>query len=250
MITWSFGGGVQSAAIAVLILKHKLPIPDISVIADTGREMQSTWDYMNEVIQPALSKIDITIQVISHDVSKTDLYSKSGKYVLLPAYTHSRKTGLPSKMPTWCSGDWKRDVVRRYIKSIGVTETDMWLGISTDEIERMKDTGLMWLTHVYPLIELVPMNREQCIKIVEDYGWPTPPKSRCWMCPNQSHSMWKEMRSDSPDEFNKAVQLEQEIQLFDSSVYLHKSLLPLSNAVQLDSLDEVFDGCDSGYCFT
>lgn len=33
---WSFGGGVQSAAIAVMVVKGVLPRPDLIVIADTG----------------------------------------------------------------------------------------------------------------------------------------------------------------------------------------------------------------------
>lgn len=37
---WSSGGGTQSSAIAVLILKRLLPRPDRAVIADTGRETQ------------------------------------------------------------------------------------------------------------------------------------------------------------------------------------------------------------------
>ena len=51
---WSFGGGVQSAAIAALIVKGDLPCPDIAVIADTAFEKASTWAYLDDVIAPAL----------------------------------------------------------------------------------------------------------------------------------------------------------------------------------------------------
>jgi hypothetical protein len=56
---WSYGGGTQTAAIAVLILQGKLPKPDIAVMADTGREIQSTWDYLYTVVQPALDSIGV-----------------------------------------------------------------------------------------------------------------------------------------------------------------------------------------------
>ena len=46
---WSYGGGTQTAAIAVLILQGRLPKPDIAVMADTGREIASTWDYLRNL---------------------------------------------------------------------------------------------------------------------------------------------------------------------------------------------------------
>jgi hypothetical protein len=37
MITWSYGGGVQSVAIGVLIREGVLPKPDLAAIVDNGR---------------------------------------------------------------------------------------------------------------------------------------------------------------------------------------------------------------------
>jgi 3'-phosphoadenosine 5'-phosphosulfate sulfotransferase (PAPS reductase)/FAD synthetase len=51
---WSSGGGVQSCAIAALIVRGVLQKPAYAVIIDTEREMSSTWEYMREVISPAL----------------------------------------------------------------------------------------------------------------------------------------------------------------------------------------------------
>lgn len=45
---WSCGGGVQSVAIGALIVGGKLPMPDVAVIADTGRETGRTWAYRPE----------------------------------------------------------------------------------------------------------------------------------------------------------------------------------------------------------
>ena len=60
---WSYGGGTQSAAIAALIVSGKLPVPDVAVIADTGREVSSTWDYLRDVVQPALP---FQVHIIPH----------------------------------------------------------------------------------------------------------------------------------------------------------------------------------------
>ena len=40
---WSSGGGTQSSAIGVLILKELLQRPDVALIVDTGRENPETW---------------------------------------------------------------------------------------------------------------------------------------------------------------------------------------------------------------
>lgn len=54
---WKYGGGTQSVAIAALILQGKLPRPEIAIIADTGKERSSTWQYMDEIVAPKLATI-------------------------------------------------------------------------------------------------------------------------------------------------------------------------------------------------
>jgi hypothetical protein len=244
---WSYGGGTQSVAIAVLILQGRLPKPDAVLIADTGRELSTTWDYMAEVTGPALERIGLPIQIVGTEYSRYDLM-KSGRN-LLPAFT-TQGDGI-GKLPTYCSNEWKQRPVRRWLRTHGHHDCDVWLGISTDEIERMKPSGLQWYRHVYPLIELVPTSRAGCVALVEGYGWPTPPKSRCWMCPNQSPGAWQQMKRNQPDEFRQAIGLEKDIQRTDPHLWLHSAAIPLADAVELsEAQHSLFDGCDSGYCMT
>ena len=56
---WNNGGGTQSAAIAALLVTGILPKPDLAVIADTGRERSSTWDYLNAYVSPALASVGV-----------------------------------------------------------------------------------------------------------------------------------------------------------------------------------------------
>lgn len=245
-IIWSYGGGTQTAAIAVLILQGKLPRPDVTVIADTGRELASTWDYLDEVVQPSLAAIGVTVQRVGHEWSRYDLMKSNRN--LLPAFT--TQGGKTGKLPTYCSNEWKQRPIRRWLRANGHNDCDVWLGISTDEIERMKPSGLKWYRHAYPLIEMIPANRAACVGLVESYGWPSPPKSRCWMCPNQSPAAWRQMQSDQPGEFAKAVQLDAEIRLVDPHIYLHSTGLPLEQGVEQSAMQSnLFDGCDGGYCF-
>lgn len=244
MIVWSYGGGTQTAAIAVLILQGKLPKPNIAVMADTGREIESTWTYLRTVVQPALDLIGLTVEIAQHDLATVDLWTDDS--ILIPAFTSLADGG---KLPTYCSNEWKRRVVMRWLKAQGVERAEMWLGISRDEAHRMKDSDAKWLTHRYPLIELM-MSREDCVRITREMGWPDAPKSTCKICPHLSNSTWLEMQTDDPEDFYEAVRIEREIQKRDPNIFLHRSAKPLDEIDFRFGLAEVFDGCDSGMCWT
>ena len=249
MIVWSYGGGTQSAAIAVMILTGELPRPDVVVMADTSREVYETWWYLEETVQPALDKIGIKVVIVGHDYAYWDLVKEKKGDVLIPAFT--RKYGSIGKMPTFCSNEWKRRPIQRWLREQGVQSCDLWLGISTDEMVRMKESDVKWMRHVYPLIEILPTSRIQCRAKILQYGWPEPPKSRCWMCPNMSPGSWKQLKHKYPDDFQKAVDLEYELHRTDEKIFLHPLAIPLPLAVeQSEQQSDMFDGCDSGFCWT
>lgn len=242
-IVWSYGGGTQTAAIAVLILQGRLPRPDLIVMADTAREVTATHEYLSNVVRPA--GLDVT--VIGQEWATQGLVDKHGM-PLPPVFTRING-GKLGQTRTYCSNEWKARVIDRWLRSQGVKKHDRWLGISTNEIERMKPDPSKWCHLVYPLIELVPMNRAACVALVEGYGWPTPPKSRCWMCPMQSSQEWRHLKIDEPENFERALALEGELRARDPDVYLHRLGLPLAEAVeQTEQQPGLFDGCDSGYC--
>lgn len=224
---WSCGGGTQSAAIAALIVQGRLEKPDVAVIVDTEREKQSTWDYYNKTLVPQLSKVGVDlVRVMKSQFATVDMVSTNGK-ILLPGYTII--DGKQVKQPGWCSNEWKKRVVQRYIRSLGIKNCYNWLGISTDEMKRVRQsTELNWQNR-YPLVFDVPMNRTQCIELVRKIGWPTPPRSSCWMCPN----MGEEEIFDLPmEEIDKRIELEKELRVIDPDFRLEKS-----------------DGCSEGMCF-
>jgi len=250
MIVWSYGGGTQLAAIAVLVLSGKLPRPDIIVMADTGREVSATWDYLNAIVNPALSEIGLQVEIVPHSYASVDLFAKNGD-ILLPLYTR-QNGGRLGKLPTFCSNEWKQYPIRRWLRERGIEKCDVWLGMSMDEVERMRPSGVKWYCHVYPLIEIVPLHRHQCYALVADFGWPKPPKSRCWMCPNMTVADWRHLAQSSPSELEQAASLEEELHKRDSDVYLHKYGIPLRQAVKTNLAQQEFDfdGCDGGgYCF-
>jgi hypothetical protein len=230
-----------------LIVRGDLPAPDVTVIADTSRENSNTWAYLHDVVQPALKTVGVTVEVAPHSLATVDLWTGASKSTIaMPMFTN--RNGSVGMLPKYCSQEWKTRVVHRWLRARGIRAGDMWIGFSVDEIQRCR-TPQPPYPHRYPLIER-RMSRADCVALVERMGWPTPPRSSCWMCPYKADHEWRGLSSG---DFAKAVALEAEIQQQDPNVYLHRSCRPLAEALQGGGQTDAVDGadeCSSGMCFT
>lgn len=246
---WNCGGGTQSAAIAALIVTGELPKPDLAVIVDTERERSSTWRYVDEYLIPSLRDVGVTLhRVPKSRYCSVDVWSgKDGNSLLIPAFTD--RDGETGKLPAFCSSEWKVRVVQRWaIQEHGVTAATNWLGFSTDEANRAKNVNNGKWHRRYPLLGL-GHSRSACYGIVRRAGWPDPPRSSCWMCPNHSDAEWNEIKRDDPADFSLAVAFEADIQKRDADAWLHNSCEPLET-VDLTKQSTLFGTCESGQCFT
>lgn len=261
-IIWNYGGGVQSVAIGVLIAQGKLPMPERAVIADTGREAQSTWDYMRNAMQPLLDFVGLTVEIASHSLARVDMYPLKdgieGDLPLIPAYTENGALGL------FCSGEWKRAVVNRWLASPerGFGQKNpvvQWIGYSRDEKARFKTkkSPVKWIRFQYPLVESLPLplNRAECKQVILNAGLPLPVSSSCWLCPYRTNESWRHLRDNYPQQFNQAVLFDEEMRERDKlkSLYLHRDRVPLSD-VNLEEKEKPLnafyqESCLSGYCF-
>lgn len=77
------------------------------------------------------------------------------------------------------------------------------MGISWDEIERMKPARERWSTAAYPLIDR-RMTRADCLAWCAERGV-YPPRSACVGCPMHSPAHWRAMRDTDPASFADAV---------------------------------------------
>lgn len=242
-VNWSYGLGTQSTAILVLIAQGRLPKPDRVVIADTGREAQYGWDYFHSYAEPLMHELGLLVEVAPHSLATRDLYGSKGD-LLIPAFT------AKGKLPTFCSVEWKRRVVRRWLRQQGVRRCITWLGISTDEVDRLKLSDVKWQTYHWPLCFDLPTSRKNCRTLVQQWGWPDPPRSSCYICPHRQDEEWKLL---SPAERVEANRIDEQIRARDKrhDMYLHHSGKPLA-VVQLQPKRDggLWDACDSGYCWT
>lgn len=236
----NFGGGRQTVAMCVLVEQGILPRPDYIVAADTGREVKTTWQYLEEHIQPRMAALGLEVIVAPHTLATVDLYGKNGD-LLVPTYT---PTG---KLPTYCSVEWKRRVVRRELRKRGVDGASMWIGYSWDERGRaVKQVDSYW-PEFYPLIDR-QITRANCEQIILAAGLPLPHKSRCFMCPHQDDDEWSEL---SPEEWQAAVATDEELRDADDrgGVFLHHSRKPLADVVLEPGKADPTRKCQLGMCF-
>jgi hypothetical protein len=243
----NYGGGFQTIAAAILIKRGVLPRPDRIVCADTGREARSTWDYLDAYTRPLLATVGLAVEVAPHSLATVDLYAHNGD-LLLPVFT---ETG---KFSAYCSGEWKKAVVQRYLRGQGVgpaTVVTNWIGYAWDERRRIRDNHGegCWLRR-FPLVEL-GLTKADCRVIIADEGLPTPVSSSCWMCPHRSNAEWRHVRDNLPEQWQEAIALDEAIREDDQrhAVYLHQSRIPLWRA-DLDAADrkEPNRQCSLGLC--
>lgn len=241
----NYGGGWQTTGLLVLIEQGKLPRPDRIVIANTGREKQSTWNYLETTARPRMRAIGLDIEIAPRSLAYVDIYSHQGT-LLLPVYT---ATG---KMSAFCSTEWKARVIDRYLRQSGAppaSERTHWIGFTYDERQRIKGEN----GRLYPLVDLM-LTKTDVRHIVRAAGWRDPTSSACWMCANLDNAEWREMRDNRPDEFAMACDFDDEIRendLFNggSGVWLHHSRVPLREA-NLDAEDRKGPArqCGLGLC--
>jgi hypothetical protein len=249
---FSSGGGTQSACIAAMICNGDLPKPGYSIIADTGYELSTTWEYHDQVVYPALKKSGVElIRVRAKDYATVELYGgKNGDSLLIPAFT--TESGEVGKLPAYCSNEWKQRVIQRWLREQGVKKAQIWLGYSIDERHRIRVKEGNWI-NAWPLIEK-RFNRQNSINYVKEIGWPEPPRSACWMCPNRNLREWADQKENNPEDFKKAVNFENAIQRKDPDVWLTEKAQPLGEISFVngsDGQDDLFEShCPNTGCFT
>lgn len=258
---FSSGGGTQSACISALIVQGLLPKPDIFAIADTGRERGTTWEYLNQVIIPAMQSVGVEVHRIGPEWKSVpahgrDWQSHNENTLLLPLFTD--QSGEVGKLSGFCSKSWKVEVVNRYLSQVfGITRSQYrkWIGFSLDEwrrVQRMMCGEEYKKGQIrFPLVSDVPLKRHEAIRTVERMGWPEPPRSRCFDCPNQLDEEWIEVKEQAPEEFTLAVERDREIRLIDPHAWMHKTCVPLDQ-VDFSREPGLFDSgdyCSSGVCF-
>jgi hypothetical protein len=228
----SLGAGVQSSTLALLAENGVIPRPDFAVFADTQREPEHVLEYL-KYLQGRIKTFPI------YAATKGDLGLAPQK---IPFYIKDPVTGKIGMGQRQCTADFKIQVVNQEIRRVLKYEKRKWMkhhvhvqiGISTDEMERMKLPWEKWKTHEWPLIDL-GMSRKDCLAYYEENKLPPPPRSACYFCPYKSNSEWRDLRDSFPRDWARAVAYDHDLRTnpktnYKGKQFLHRSGVPLDIA--------------------
>lgn len=256
----SLGAGVQSSTMA-LMAKHGeiTPMPDCAIFADTQGEPKNVYDWLGWLEKQLPFPTHRVTAGSLEDISLTVVTGKSGKKYTkknIPAFTLSvsGKKGMTQRQ---CTYDFKVLPIRRKIRELvgRKGKASQWIGISYDEVERMKPSFVNYITNAWPLIDK-KMTRQDCLNWMKKNNYPTPPRSACYFCPLHSNYEWDHL---SDDDKLKAQEYEEKLQNaykqivgLDSIPYLHQSRKPLSLFLDkpndVDLFDNQFKNECEGHC--
>lgn len=255
----SAGLGVQSSTLALMSVAGELPRLDSVIFADTGNETTETYEWA-DFLQSQIEAVGIPFYRVSAGNLLEDHLTATTRVSQAPVFTWNEQTGEQGRIMRRCSRDYKVYPVRRKARELmlaaGLRKIEQWVGISWDEVERMNDKGPAYISTAYPLVDL-RMTRGDCLAWMEAHGFPRPPRSACYWCPQASNERWVTMRDFHPVEFKRAVEADYALRAhgvpgIDGTIYLHKSCKPLDEA-NIDNDDgqmSLFDDPDcEGGCF-
>lgn len=263
----SLGMGVQSTTLYYMSSMGILPRVDYAIFADPGAESLETYKYLEFLKNWKQENNGVTIihdqtQNILRDIRKKE-NSTGQKFVTLPLYTVNND-GTKGMLRRQCTNEYKIKIVNKNIRQLyglqprqRTPKTEVWIGITLDEVERIKDAKEVWKSNKYPFVDknYLPKyyTRQDCKDWLTLHGLPIPPKSACNFCPFQGDRRLREKKLNHPEEWEVIVEVDKisrdSTQKGDKQkAYLHNSCQPIDKVyLQEDQLNAFINECE-GYC--
>jgi hypothetical protein len=258
---FSFGGGVQSTAIAMILCKepHRftdlgLFLPKTIVFADTGSEPLKLYPHIERVFDllEGAGYEPVTVLQIDKEGKPVILHESERGLASVPWFTENAD-GERGILRRQCTSEFKITPIQKEMRKrlgykkgqrIPTGKAKLWLGISADEQQRARINPDKWIENIYPLLA-IGWNRVDCAVYAKHHLGYDVPKSACFFCPFTNPKEWERRKELEPEEFQRAVEVEKnlkDVQTFgkrigncNNPIYIHPSCKPLDDAV-LDQL--------------
>ena len=256
----SLGLGVQSTAMYLMSSKNMIERADHAIFADPGAELPRTYEILEYLQDWAKYNDGIPIHTTNNKNLLHDLLNNTNstgqRFAGIPAFSHHN--GKVSMARRQCTSEYKIKPVMSKVRELHklkkyqrMKNTEIWLGISLDEIQRMKESLLYNVKYIYPLIDQ-RVSRSDCFNIFKRFNFPVPPKSSCIFCPYHSDKNWKELKKTYPEEWETCIKVDNAIKNNfidrgkDGQMFVHRSLIPLER-IEFADQQELFM-CEEGFC--
>lgn len=165
-----------------------------AVFVNHGGDWPETYQYLETFINSGRP-----VTVLKPDVRTIE----KEHFDSIVDYCEYRKV-TPSRSSRWCTDRFKIRPVYNYI------EKPCWmhLGIDTGESRRAVLNSREGVENRFLLLEH-GLDREACIRLIEQSGLSVPRKSGCYICPFQTDSGFRELRRQHPELFCRARKIEE-----------------------------------------
>ena len=193
----SYGGGVNSTALAILLCEGLLPAfaPWEAIFADTGDERDETYAFIDKQFKPYLARFGKTLHVCRDRESVLERWERLavvGCACCGPAPA-TRRSGRSRPMsasttPTVPSSSSASTPTNRIAKPVREEGRD--------------------IPKVYPLVDL-GIGRKGCAEIIRRAGLCVPVKSGCWHCPFMRKCEVLDLARDRPERLLRIIDLEE-----------------------------------------
>ena len=251
----SLGAGVQSTVMALMAEAGDIgPRPDCAVFADTGWEPREVYDHL-DWLEGQLSFPVYRVQRgnIKEDL-ESDLNTTGHKFASIPFFLIN-KDGTNGMARRQCTSEYKLKPIRKRVRELAGLKprqrtpkdfvVEMWIGISKDEMMRVKDSQDSWVENRWPLLER-EMNRRECLQWFSDrYPDRMLAKSACIGCPFHNDHEWRRIKEVFPEEFEEACQIDETLRntkgRFHGARFLHAQRIPLRD-VDFSTAEELGQG--------
>jgi hypothetical protein len=244
----SLGAGVQSTTLALMAARGDIEMPDCAIFADTQSEPGAVYRHLEWLeTQLPFPVHRVTVGSLKEAMLARDVKRTWGRP---PLFVRNRTTGAVAFTKRQCTQDYKLIPIRRKVRELlgmkpgqqarvflGLKRRDpvpaiveQWIGISTDEIVRLKRSREPWVQNRHVLIE-ARMSRQDCKTWLTKRQYPIPPKSACSFCPYHTNAMWRDIRDNDPEAWADALEVDEAIAEglpgLREGGFLHRSLTRL-----------------------
>ena len=240
----SLGAGVQSTVMALMAESEEFgPRPDCAIFADTGWEPKEVYEHLDWLEkQISFPVYRVESGNIKHDL-ENNLNTTGHNFSAIPFFMIN-KDGSFGMARRQCTSEYKLKPIRKKVRDLiglkpkqrtpkGVM-VEMWMGISRDEVQRMKESSDSWVTNRWPLLEK-EMRRYDCLNWFQNcYPKRSLAKSACIGCPFHDDHEWSHIKNNYPEEFEEACQIDEKLRdpemdggKFHGQRYLHAQRIPL-----------------------
>jgi hypothetical protein len=241
----SLGAGVQSTVLGLMACDGTLPKPDAAIFADTHWEPKRVYEHLGR-LHREMTNAGIPLYHVSAGNLRKDTLDPDHRYCSVPYFVRN-PDGSEGMGRRQCTSEYKLKPIKVKVRELlgyphptpvprGVF-AEQWIGFSTDEIHRVRDTlDVQYSRPRHPLIEL-GMSRKDCVRWLTARGWSSVAKSACIGCPFHGNAQWRDLRDNHPDEWADAVAFDEAIRKggarglpLNGEAFLHRSRIPLSIA--------------------